>query len=236
MLPHIANFDDFDPLRFEPEVQLEFIAPGSAAAARCGPHHPARQQGDDRGSRVLPRAGLAHRPAGARAPRRARARHLRRLSDARQRSSTIRSASKGRASCAGLDLLDVRSTMTEHKTLRAVSGVELATGARIAGYEMHLGATERTRRVPTDDPLRRRHARRCRIARTAASPAATCTDCSPNRPSAPRTWRRSAHAAPGEDHAQRVDRRARRDRSRTRIHARNRAPVAACLGALSSAT
>ena len=57
---------------------------GSASAARCGPHHPARQQGDDRRPRVLPRAGLAHRLAGARAPRRARPRHLRRLSDARQ--------------------------------------------------------------------------------------------------------------------------------------------------------
>jgi adenosylcobyric acid synthase len=46
-----------------------------------------------------------------------------------------------RSSCPGLDLLDVHSTMTAQKTLRSVTGVELATGARIAGYEMHLGAT-----------------------------------------------------------------------------------------------
>jgi adenosylcobyric acid synthase len=31
--------------------------------------------------------------------------------------------------------------MTSQKTLRAVTGTDLATGARIAGYEMHLGAT-----------------------------------------------------------------------------------------------
>jgi adenosylcobyric acid synthase len=45
------------------------------------------------------------------------------------------------ASCPGLDLLDVRSSMTAEKTLRSVCGMELATGARVAGYEMHLGAT-----------------------------------------------------------------------------------------------
>ena len=76
---------------------------GSAAAARCGPHHPARQQGDDRRPRVLPRAGLAHRLAGARPPRRPRARHLRRLSDARQ--ARRRPAAHRRAaqqSCPGL--------------------------------------------------------------------------------------------------------------------------------------
>jgi adenosylcobyric acid synthase len=44
-------------------------------------------------------------------------------------------------SCSGLDLLDVNSTMTEDKTLRPVAGTELTSGARIAGYEMHLGAT-----------------------------------------------------------------------------------------------
>jgi adenosylcobyric acid synthase len=46
-----------------------------------------------------------------------------------------------RTSCPGLNLLDVHSTMTAEKTLRPISGVELATGARVAGYEMHLGST-----------------------------------------------------------------------------------------------
>jgi adenosylcobyric acid synthase len=41
----------------------------------------------------------------------------------------------------GLGLLDVETVMTPSKTLREVTGVEASTGARIHGYEMHLGAS-----------------------------------------------------------------------------------------------
>ena len=140
-VPHIANFDDFDPLRFEPEVQLEFIAagrplpldadliilPGSKATIadleffRMQGWHIDLQAHVRRGGHVL---GIC---AGYQM--------LGKLVEDPQRIEGQR------ASCPGLDLLDVHSTMTEQKTLRPASGIELATGARIAGYEMHLGAT-----------------------------------------------------------------------------------------------
>lgn len=140
-LPHIANFDDFDPLRLEPEVQVEFVAPGTplpldadliilpgskATVAdleffRAQGWHIDLQAHVRRGGRVL---GIC---AG-----------YQMLGTSVEDPQQIEGPS---ASCPGLGLLEVRSTMTPQKTLRAVSGVELATGARMAGYEMHLGAT-----------------------------------------------------------------------------------------------
>jgi adenosylcobyric acid synthase len=140
-LPHIANFDDFDPLRFEPEVQLEFVAagrplpldadliilPGSKATIadleflRAQGWHIDLQAHVRRGGRVL---GIC---AGY-----------------QMLGKTVEDPQRiegPQASCAGLDLLDVRSTMTAEKTLRPVSGIELTTGARVCGYEMHLGET-----------------------------------------------------------------------------------------------
>jgi adenosylcobyric acid synthase len=140
-LPHIANFDDFDPLRFEPGVQLEFVAPGRplpldadliilpGSKATIADLEFFRGQGWHidllahvrRGGRVLGIcAGYQMLGKSVEDPQRI---------EGPQTSS------------AGLDLLDVRSTMTADKTLRPVSGVELTTGATIAGYEMHLGAT-----------------------------------------------------------------------------------------------
>jgi adenosylcobyric acid synthase len=141
-LPHIANFDDFDPLRFEPDVQLEFVAPGSplpldadliilpgskATIAdleffRAQGWHIDLQAHVRRGGRVL---GIC---AG-----------YQMLGTAVDDPQRIEGAL---ATSPGLGLLDVRSTMTGHKTLRSVTGVELSSGAPIAGYEMHLGATE----------------------------------------------------------------------------------------------
>jgi adenosylcobyric acid synthase len=140
-LPHIANFDDFDPLRFEPGVQLEFIAPGRSlpldadliilpgSKATIADLEFCRAQGWHidllahvrRGGRVLGIcAGYQMLGKSVEDPQRI---------EGPQTSS------------AGLDLLDVHSTMTADKTLRPVSGVELTTGATIAGYEMHVGAT-----------------------------------------------------------------------------------------------
>jgi adenosylcobyric acid synthase len=140
-LPHIANFDDFDPLRFEPEVQLDFVAPGTplpldadliilpgskATIAdleflRAQGWHIDLQAHVRRGGRVLGIcAGYQMLGTVVEDPQQIEGPHT---------------------SCPGLDLLDVRSTMTAQKTLRAVTGIELSTCARIAGYEMHLGAT-----------------------------------------------------------------------------------------------
>jgi adenosylcobyric acid synthase len=140
-LPHIANFDDFDPLRFEPDVQLEFIAPGrplpldadliilpgsKATIAdleffRAQGWHIDLQAHVRRGGRVLG-VCAGYQMLGNRVEDPLRI-------EGHQTTS------------AGLALLDVHSTLTADKTLRPASGVELTTGARIAGYEMHLGAT-----------------------------------------------------------------------------------------------
>jgi adenosylcobyric acid synthase len=140
-LPHIANFDDFDPLRFEPDVQLEFIAPGRplpldadliilpGSKATIADLEFFRAQGWHidlhahvrRGGRVLGVcAGYQMLGKSVEDPQRL---------EGSQTSST------------GLGLLDVQSTMTAEKTLRPMAGIELTTGATIAGYEMHLGAT-----------------------------------------------------------------------------------------------
>jgi adenosylcobyric acid synthase len=140
-LPHIANFDDFDPLRLEPAIQLAFVAPGrplpldadliilpgsKATIAdleflRAQGWHIDLQAHVRRGGRVLGVcAGYQMLGKSVEDPQRIEGPHT---------------------SCAGLDLLDVHSTMTAEKTLRPVSGVELTTRATIAGYEMHLGAT-----------------------------------------------------------------------------------------------
>ena len=140
-LPHIANFDDFDPLRFEPDVQLEFVAPGRPLPL-------------DADLIILPgsKATIADleflRAQGWHIDLQA---HVRRdgrvlgicagyqmLGKSVQDPQRIEGP---QTSSDGLDLLDVHSTMTAEKTLRPVCGIELATGARIAGYEMHLGVT-----------------------------------------------------------------------------------------------
>lgn len=140
-LPHIANFDDFDPLQLEPDVQLAFVAagrplpldahliilPGSKATIadleffRAQGWHIDLQAHVRRGGRVLGIcAGYQMLGRVVRDPQRIEGE---------------------RESCPGLDLLNVQSTMTSQKTLRSVAGIELASGARIAGYEMHLGMT-----------------------------------------------------------------------------------------------
>lgn len=140
-LSRIANFDDFDPLRMEPGVELSFVPPGKPLPADAAliilPGTKAtiadcaflRAQGWDvdllahvrRGGRVLGICGgyqmlgrFIHDPQGI----------------------------EGRAgSIEGLGLLDVETTMTADKTLRAVAGSLVDSGAKFSGYEIHIGVT-----------------------------------------------------------------------------------------------
>jgi len=139
-LSRIANFDDFDPLAAEPDVRLEFIAPGQPLPAGADlvilPGSKAtipdleffRAQGWDidllahvrRGGRVL---GIC---AG-----------YQMLGRAVADPQGIEGAP---GQVAGLGLLDVATVMTGEKTLREVEGVGL--GQPVRGYEMHMGVTE----------------------------------------------------------------------------------------------
>ena len=138
-LPHIANFDDFDPLRHEPEVQLLLvepheplpldaplvIIPGSKTTIADldylrahGWHHELHAY-LKRGGRVL---GLC---AG-----------YQMLGNLVRDPLGIEGSTRA---TAGLGLLDIETTMGAQKMLRQISGTEVTTGARIEGYEMHIG-------------------------------------------------------------------------------------------------
>ena len=139
MLSRIANFDDFDPLRAEPDVDLAFIPPGTplpgdadliilpGTKATLADLAFVRGQGWDidllahvrRGGRVLGVCGgyqmLGRRiadPGGVEGP-------------------------PGEA--PGLGLLDVETVLGPEKVIRDVRGSGL--GAAFTGYEIHVGET-----------------------------------------------------------------------------------------------
>jgi adenosylcobyric acid synthase len=140
MLSRIANFDDFDPLRLEPNVRLTMVRPGEplpladlvilpGTKATIADLAFFRAQGWDidlfahvrRGGRVLGVCGgyqmlgrTVADPQGVEGP-------------------------AGEAQ--GLGLLDVETILAGEKALRSVSGVCLANGAPFSGYEMHIGRT-----------------------------------------------------------------------------------------------
>ncbi len=139
ILPRISNFDDLDPLRLEPDVELLMVPPGrpipaearlivlAGSKATIADLAALRAEGWDidilahhrRGGAVLGLCGgyqmLGRRiadPAGIEGPP---------------------------GSVVGLGLLDVETVLTPAKTLKAVAGTAL--GGRFSGYEMHMGET-----------------------------------------------------------------------------------------------
>ncbi|HEX7885520.1 MAG TPA: cobyric acid synthase [Phenylobacterium sp.] len=140
MLSRIANFDDFDPLRAEPDVDLRFIPPGRplpgdadlvilpGTKATMADLAFLREQGWEidlvahvrRGGRVLGVCG-GYQMLGAR------------IADPDGVEGLPGSA-------AGLGLLEVETVLTRDKILRPVTG-ELVGGAAFRGYEMHVGRT-----------------------------------------------------------------------------------------------
>ncbi|MGJ0507243.1 MAG: cobyric acid synthase [Methylocystis sp.] len=141
LLPHIANFDDLDPLKAEPGVDVRFIPPGEPLPAEAAlvilPGSKAtiadvaalRENGWDidllahvrRGGRVFGVCG-GYQMLG------------RLIRDPHGMEGDVPQA-------LGLGLLDVETTLTDTKTLVAVSGRALAFDAPFHGYEMHVGQT-----------------------------------------------------------------------------------------------
>jgi adenosylcobyric acid synthase len=146
-LSRIANFDDLDPLKLEPDVDLVMVRPGEAipgdAALVIVPGSKStrgdldflRQQGWDIDL-------LAHvRRAG----------HVLGLCGGYQmlgRSVADPDGTEGPAGeTPGLGLLDVTTVMTPEKSLTRVQAVHAETKQAIDAYEIHIGRTEGHDRV-----------------------------------------------------------------------------------------
>jgi adenosylcobyric acid synthase len=141
ILPHIANFDDLDPLDAEPAVDLVRVRPGTAlpgdadlvllpgSKATIADLTTLRAAGFDidiaahlrRGGKVLGLCG-GYQMLG------------RTIAD----PNGVEGA-PGRVE--GLGLLDVETMLSEEKRLEPVSGVT-GDGVPFSGYEMHIGVTE----------------------------------------------------------------------------------------------
>ena len=139
ILPRMSNFDDLDPLKLEPGVEVVMVPPGRPIPAEAAiivlPGSKAtiadlaalRAEGWDidilahhrRGGMIVGLCG-GYQMLG------------RRVAD----PLGIEGAA---ATVDGLGLLDVETTLSPAKTLRHVTGTAL--GATLAGYEMHMGET-----------------------------------------------------------------------------------------------
>lgn len=141
-LSRIANFDDLDPLRAEPSVDLRIVPPGQAlpgdadlvllpgSKSTIGDLRFLREQGWDidlaahvrRGGRVLGLCG-GYQMLG------------RRISDPEGIEGPPGTAD-------GLGLLDVETVLTPDKTLTRTRARHDATGEPVEGYEIHIGRTD----------------------------------------------------------------------------------------------
>lgn len=140
--PWISNFDDLDPLREEPGIEVVLVEPGEPlpvdAVLVLLPGSKTtiddllfiRAQGWDidlkahvrRGGQVLGLCG-GYQMLG------------RRIED------PFGIEGEAGRSVEGLGLLDVATTLTAKKHLEAVTGVTIPDGTPLSGYEMHIGET-----------------------------------------------------------------------------------------------
>jgi adenosylcobyric acid synthase len=139
ILPRIANFDDLDPLKLEPGIELRMIPPGQPIPAEATLIVLA-------GSKATIADLAALRAEGwdidIRAHRRRGGAILGLCGGYQMLGRTLADPDgiEGPAGrVEGLGLLDVETVLTPAKALRDVSGVAL--GARFSGYEMHMGLT-----------------------------------------------------------------------------------------------
>ncbi len=141
ILPHIANFDDLDPLRAEPDVTLDLVRAGTPLPANADliilPGSKAtlsdlaalRGEGWDidilahhrRGGAVLGICG-GYQMLG-------------------QRLADPDGIEGAPGDAAGLGLLPVETTLAGAKTLAEAEGSDIASGESVRGYHMHVGVS-----------------------------------------------------------------------------------------------
>jgi adenosylcobyric acid synthase len=141
ILPHIANFDDLDPLDAEPAADLVRVRPGEALPGDADLIILPGSKATIAGLAALREAGFDidiaahHRRGGAVLGLCGGYQMLgRAIHDPRGIEGHAGSAS-------GLGLLDVETTLSAEKRLEPASGVT-ADGVPFSGYEMHMGVTE----------------------------------------------------------------------------------------------
>ena len=141
MLSRLANFDDADPLRLEPDVDFRWVPPGRplprdadvvvlfGTKSTLGDLEFLRAQGWDHDI-------LAHARAGGRV--------LGLCGGFQMLGTGIEDAEgiDGRSGHAiGLGLLDVHTEMSGSKAVHPVEGRCVSTGLPVTGYEIHVGRT-----------------------------------------------------------------------------------------------
>ncbi len=140
-LPHLANFDDLDPLSQEPDVELRLIPladplppetdlvllPGSKNT--IADLEVLRASGFDADIRShVRRGGLVLGICGG-------------YQMLGRRISDPHGIEGGAPGVPGLSLLDVETVLEPEKRLREVAGREIRSGMPVRGYEIHLGRT-----------------------------------------------------------------------------------------------
>jgi adenosylcobyric acid synthase len=141
LLPRIANFDDLDPLRTEPAVELVMVRPGQPLPRDATLIILPGSKATISDLEFLRREGwdidlLAHHRQGGKI--------LGICGGYQMLGRTIADplGMEGRKQTVpGLGLLDIDTVLTGAKRLGEVAGIELANGVPVAGYEMHLGET-----------------------------------------------------------------------------------------------
>jgi adenosylcobyric acid synthase len=140
-LARIANFDDLDPLKLEPDVNLHFIREGDAIP------------GDARlviipGSKSTMADFAALRRNGWDVDLKAHVRrsgHVLGLCGGYQMLGRLIHDPQGLEGKAGtvegLGLLEVETTLLADKTVTETVGTHIITGTTVKGYEIHLGTT-----------------------------------------------------------------------------------------------
>ena len=141
ILPHIANFDDLDPLDAEPDVDLMRVRPGTALPGDADLIVLPGSKATIADLTALRAAGFdiditAHRRRGG---------TILGLCGGYQMLGRIIADPEGiegpPAKVKGLGLVDVATTLAAEKRLEPVRGVS-NDGAPFSGYEMHMGKTE----------------------------------------------------------------------------------------------